>query len=108
MRRTFYTERMRKLTRSQALQQRAERLLPGGVDSPVRAFRAVGGHPPFVSSARGAHLTDADRNRYIDLFGSWGPMLLGHAFPPAVRAIQEAAERSASFGASTASEAQLA
>jgi glutamate-1-semialdehyde 2,1-aminomutase len=96
------------LTQSQALQQRAEKLLPGGVDSPVRAFRAVGGHPPFVSSARGAYLTDADGNRYIDLFGSWGPMLLGHAFPPAVRAIQEAAERSASFGASTASEAQLA
>src|SRR5580698_8189555 len=96
------------LTQSQALQQRAERLLPGGVDSPVRAFRAVGGHPPFVASAQGAHLTDADGNRYIDLFGSWGPMLLGHAFPPAVRAIQAAAERSASFGASTASEAQLA
>jgi glutamate-1-semialdehyde 2,1-aminomutase len=96
------------LTRSQALQQRAELLLPGGVDSPVRAFRAVGGHPPFVASARGAYLTDADGNRYIDLFGSWGPMLLGHAFPPAVRAIQEAAERSASFGASTASEAELA
>jgi glutamate-1-semialdehyde 2,1-aminomutase len=96
------------LTQSQALQQRAEKFLPGGVDSPVRAFRAVGGHPPFVASARGAYLTDADGNRYIDLFGSWGPMLLGHAFPPAVRAIQEAAERSASFGASTASEAQLA
>jgi len=96
------------LTQSQALQQRAERLLPGGVDSPVRAFRAVGGHPPFIASARGAWLTDADGNRYIDLFGSWGPMLLGHAFPPAVRAIQQAAELSASFGASTASEAQLA
>jgi glutamate-1-semialdehyde 2,1-aminomutase len=96
------------LTRSQALQQRAEQLLPGGVDSPVRAFRAVGGHPPFVASARGAYLTDADGNRYIDLFGSWGPMLLGHAFPATVHAIQKAAERSASFGASTASEAQLA
>ena len=96
------------LTQSQLLQQRAERLLPGGVDSPVRAFRAVGGHPPFVASASGAYLTDADGNRYIDLFGSWGPMLLGHAFPPAVKAIQEAATRSASFGASTASEGQLA
>ncbi len=96
------------LTQSKVLQERAERLLPGGVDSPVRAFRAVGGHPPFVASARGAWLTDADGNRYIDLFGSWGPMLLGHAFPPAVHAIQQAAERSASFGASTASEAQLA
>jgi glutamate-1-semialdehyde 2,1-aminomutase len=96
------------LTQSQLLQQRAEKLLPGGVDSPVRAFRAVGGHPPFVASARGAYLNDADGNRYIDLFGSWGPMLLGHAFPPTVKAIQEAAARSASFGASTASEGQLA
>src|ERR1700712_673981 len=105
----FYTFFMAlDLTQSQALQLRAEKLLPGGVDSPVRAFRAVGGHPPFVASARGAYLTDADGNRYIDLFGSWGPMLLGHAFPPAVKAIQEAAARSASFGASTASEGQLA
>ena len=96
------------LTQSQALQQRAERFLPGGVDSPVRAFRAVGGHPPFVASAKGAYLTDADGNRYIDMFGSWGPMLLGHAFPPAVSAIQQAAALSASFGASTASEAELA
>ncbi|MGI4829660.1 MAG: glutamate-1-semialdehyde 2,1-aminomutase [Janthinobacterium lividum] len=96
------------LPRSTALQARAERFLPGGVDSPVRAFRAVGGHPPFVASAEGAFLTDADGNRYIDLFGSWGPMLLGHAFPPAVAAIREAAGRSASFGASTAAEADLA
>src|SRR6185312_6783434 len=105
----FYTCDMAlNLTQSKVLQERAEQLLPGGVDSPVRAFRAVGGHPPFVASASGAWLTDADGNRYIDLFGSWGPMLLGHAFPPAVQAIQQAAERSASFGASTASEAQLA
>jgi glutamate-1-semialdehyde 2,1-aminomutase len=96
------------LTRSKVLQQRAENFLPGGVDSPVRAFRAVGGDPPFVASAEGAFLTDADGNRYIDLFGSWGPMLLGHAFPPAVEAIREAAGRSASFGASTAAEADLA
>ncbi len=96
------------LSRSAALQIRAEQFLPGGVDSPVRAFRAVGGHPPFVTSAEGAYLTDADGNRYIDMFGSWGPMLLGHAFPPAVAAIREAAGRSASFGASTAAEADLA
>jgi len=94
--------------RSVALQRRAEKYLPGGVDSPVRAFRAVGGEPPFVASAAGAWLTDVDGNRYVDLFGSWGPMLLGHAFPPAVEAIREAAERSASFGASTAAEADLA
>jgi glutamate-1-semialdehyde 2,1-aminomutase len=94
--------------RSAQLQQRAERFLPGGVDSPVRAFAAVGGAPPFVASAEGAWLTDADGNRYVDMFGSWGPMLLGHAFPPAVEAVREAAGRSASFGASTASEADLA
>jgi glutamate-1-semialdehyde 2,1-aminomutase len=96
------------LTRSRALQQRAERFLPGGVDSPARAFRAVGGDPPFVDRGEGACLWDVDGNRYIDYFGSWGPMILGHAFPPAVEAIREAAGRSASFGASTASEADLA
>jgi glutamate-1-semialdehyde 2,1-aminomutase len=95
-------------TRSQALQTRAERFFPGGVNSPVRAFRAVGGAPPFVQSASGAYLTDADGNRYIDYFGSWGPMILGHAFPPVVEAIQRAARDSASFGASTAAEADLA
>ena len=95
-------EAMRKLDRSRQLQQRAEQLLPGGVDSPVRAFRAVGGDPPFVVRAEGAYLWDADGNRYIDYFGSWGPMILGHAFPPVVEAIQQAAARSASFGASTA------
>jgi glutamate-1-semialdehyde 2,1-aminomutase len=95
-------------TRSQALQQRAERFFPGGVNSPVRAFRAVGGAPPIVESALGAYLTDVDGNRSIDYFGSWGPMILGHAFPPVVEAIQRAAEKSASFGASTAAEADLA
>jgi len=95
-------------TRSQALQQRAERYFPGGVNSPVRAFRAVGGMPPFVERAEGAWLTDADGNRYIDYFGSWGPMILGHAFPPVVEAIERAARNSASFGASTAAEADLA
>ena len=104
-----YTEEMKlSFSRSGALQQRAERLLPGGVDSPVRAFRAVGGHPPFVESAAGAYLTDADGNRFLDMFGSWGPMLLGHAYPPVVEAIQTAAAKSASFGASTAAEADLA
>jgi glutamate-1-semialdehyde 2,1-aminomutase len=93
---------------SAALQKRAEKFLPGGVDSPVRAFRAVGGNPPFLVSAQGATLYDADGNQYVDLFNSWGPMLLGHAFPPAVEAIRSAATRSASFGASTAAEADLA
>jgi len=94
--------------KSQALQQRAERFFSGGVNSPVRAFRAVGGAPPFIESAKGAWLTDADGNRYIDYFGSWGPMILGHAFPPAVEAIERAARNSSSFGASTAAEADLA
>ena len=98
----------RNLSRSAALQTRAEKLFPGGVNSPVRAFRAVGGEPPFVARAEGAYLWDADGNRYIDFFGSWGPMILGHAFPPVVEAIREAAGRSASFGASTAGEGDLA
>jgi len=98
----------RQLTRSRALQQRAEKLLLGGVDSPVRAFRAVGGEAPFVDRGKGAYLWDADGNRYIDYFGSWGPMILGHAFPAVVEAVQRAAAKSASFGASTAAEGELA
>jgi glutamate-1-semialdehyde 2,1-aminomutase len=115
VRSAFYTEATMSIqspaakhTRSQALQQRAERYFPGGVNSPVRAFRAVGGAPPFVDRAEGAWLTDADGNRYIDYFGSWGPMILGHAFPPVVEAIERAARNSASFGASVAAEANLA
>ena len=108
----FYTDRVpqsiRSLDRSRQLQLRAERFIPGGVDSPVRAFRAVGGDPPFVLRAEGAYLWDADGNRYIDYFGSWGPMILGHAYPPVVEAIQQAATRSSSFGASTPAEADLA
>ena len=98
----------RNRNRSKALQQRAERFFPGGVNSPVRAFKAVGGAPPFVDRAEGAYLIDADGNRYIDYFGSWGPMILGHAFPPVVEAIERAARNSSSFGASTAAEADLA
>jgi glutamate-1-semialdehyde 2,1-aminomutase len=93
---------------SRQLQRRAETLLPGGVDSPVRAFRAVGGEPPFVVRAEGAYLWDADGNRYLDYFGSWGPMILGHAAPQVVKAVQEAAARGVSFGASTPTEADLA
>jgi glutamate-1-semialdehyde 2,1-aminomutase len=94
--------------KSRALQARAERFFPGGVNSPVRAFRAVGGEPPFLERAEGAFLYDADGNRYVDYFGSWGPMILGHAFPPVVEAIERAARNSPSFGASTAAEADLA
>jgi glutamate-1-semialdehyde 2,1-aminomutase len=96
------------LTRSSVLRQRAEKLFPGGVNSPVRAFRAVGGDAPFVVRGEGAYLWDADGNRFIDYFGSWGPMILGHAFPPVVEAIQKAAANSASFGASTQAEGDLA
>ncbi len=99
---------MRVMDGSRRLQQRAASLLPGGVDSPVRAFRAVGGDPPFVARAEGAYLWDVDGNRYLDCFGSWGPMILGHAFPPVVEAVRAAAGRSASFGASHADEANLA
>jgi glutamate-1-semialdehyde 2,1-aminomutase len=99
---------MRTMTKSRELQVRAAGLLPGGVDSPVRAFRAVGGDPPFVERAEGAFLWDADGNRYLDCFGSWGPMILGHAFPPVVEAIRAAAGRGASFGASHRYEGDLA
>jgi glutamate-1-semialdehyde 2,1-aminomutase len=98
----------RPLKHSRELQLRAESLLPGGVDSPVRAFRAVGGDPPFIARAEGAYLWDADGNRYLDMFGSWGPMILGHAYPAVVEAIREAAGRGASFGASHTGEGDLA
>jgi glutamate-1-semialdehyde 2,1-aminomutase len=100
--------RARRGARSEALQRRAEQFFPGGVNSPVRAFMAVGGSPPFIERAKGAYLYDADGNKYIDYFGSWGPMILGHAFPPVVEAIERAARNSTSFGASTAAEADLA
>ncbi|MHB1959022.1 MAG: aminotransferase class III-fold pyridoxal phosphate-dependent enzyme, partial [Acidobacteriaceae bacterium] len=102
------TSSVRSMQLSRQLQRRAETLLPGGVDSPVRAFRAVGGEPPFVVRAEGAYLWDADGNRYLDYFGSWGPMILGHAAPQVVKAVQEAAARGVSFGASTPAEADLA
>src|SRR6516225_2214518 len=98
----------RSLDQSRALEQRAERLIPGGVNSPVRAFCSVGSEPPFLVRGEGAYVVDADGNRYIDYVGSWGPMILGHAFPPVIEAIERAAHCSASFGASTASEADLA
>jgi glutamate-1-semialdehyde 2,1-aminomutase len=100
--------RFKPFVNSLELERRAEGCFPGGVNSPVRAFRAVGGHPPFVVRGEGAYLYDADGNRYVDLFGSWGPMILGHAYPPVVEAIREAAGRGASFGASHAGEASLA
>src|SRR5579883_767570 len=102
------TQATRSHQRSRELQSRAEKYFPGGVNSPVRAFRAVGGEPPFVSHAAGARVWDADGNSYLDYVGSWGPMILGHAWPGAVEAIRQAAGRSSSFGASTEAEAELA
>ncbi|SDE81484.1 glutamate-1-semialdehyde 2,1-aminomutase [Pseudonocardia oroxyli] len=95
-------------TESAALFARASGVIPGGVNSPVRAFNAVGGTPRFMASARGAWLTDADDNRYVDLVSSWGPMILGHAHPAVVEAVREAALGGLSFGAPTEAEIQLA
>ena len=98
----------RKTEQSQRLQQRAEQMIPGGVNSPVRAFRAVGGDPPFVVRGKGSHLWDADGNEYIDYVGSWGPLILGNAAPDVTEAITRAAQNGTSFGASTPAEADLA
>jgi glutamate-1-semialdehyde 2,1-aminomutase len=94
--------------KNQSLFERAQRSIPGGVNSPVRAFRAVGGVPPFFERASGAHLWDAEGKRYIDYVGSWGPMLVGHTHPEVVAAVQAAAARALSFGAPTEAEIELA
>ncbi|MBI4496350.1 MAG: glutamate-1-semialdehyde 2,1-aminomutase [Chloroflexi bacterium] len=94
--------------RSAALFAEAQRLLPGGVSSPVRAFRAVGGGPHFISRAAGSRIVDADGNEFIDYVGSWGPLILGHAHPQVVAAVQEAAARGTSYGAPTELEVELA
>jgi glutamate-1-semialdehyde 2,1-aminomutase len=98
----------RKTEISRALQKRAEKMIPGGVNSPVRAFRAVGGDAPFIVRGEGARMFDADGNEYIDYVGSWGPLILGHSAPDVVEAVIAAARNGTSFGASTPSEADLA
>ena len=95
-------------SKSKALFQRAQFSIPGGVNSPVRAFKSVGGTPVFIQSAKGAYLYDADGNQYIDYIASWGPMILGHAYEPVVKAIQEKALGSTSFGAPTELEIEMA
>src|SRR5699024_28648 len=95
-------------TLSADLFSRAQRVIPSGVNSPVRAFGSVGGTPPFLTSARGALLHDADGREYVDLVGSWGPMILGHAHEPVVEAVREAAGRGLSFGAPQSGEVALA
>jgi glutamate-1-semialdehyde 2,1-aminomutase len=98
----------RKVEQSQRLQKRAESMIPGGVNSPVRAFRAVGCDPVFIVRGKGSHIWDADENEYIDYIGSWGPLILGHADQDVLDAILGAACNGTSFGASTPSEADLA
>ncbi|ONI82785.1 glutamate-1-semialdehyde-2,1-aminomutase [Saccharothrix sp. ALI-22-I] len=95
-------------TRSQELFERAAAVTPGGVNSPVRAFHSVGGTPRFMVRGEGPHLWDADGNRYVDLVSSWGPMILGHAHPDVVQAVQEAAAHGLSFGTPTEGEIELA
>ncbi len=93
---------------SKTLFERAQQSIPGGVNSPVRAFKSVGGTPVFIEKAKGAYLYDVDGNRYIDYIASWGPMILGHAYDPIVKAIQEKAAGSTSFGAPTKLEVEMA
>jgi len=94
--------------RSSQLFAEAEKVIPGGVNSPVRAFKGVGGTPIFVKSAKGAYLYDEDDNRLIDYINSWGPMILGHAFEPVVSAIIEKAKKGTSFGMPTELETKIA
>ena len=96
------------IEKSQALFERAQKSIPGGVNSPVRAFKSVGGTPVFMKSAKGAYLYDADGNKYIDYIASWGPMILGHAYEPVIKAIQEKALGSTSFGTPTELEIEMA
>ncbi len=95
-------------TRSATLFQRAKERIPGGVNSPVRAFKGVGGDPVFIARGQGAYLWDEDGNQYIDYVGSWGPMILGHAHPKVLQAVKEAIERGLSFGAPTRVEVEMA
>src|SRR5918911_1737880 len=94
--------------RSREAFEKARRLIPGGVNSPARAFGAVGGQPLFIERGEGPYLFDVDGNRYLDYVGSWGPLLLGHAHPRVVAAVEEALHRGASFGAPTERESHLA
>ena len=96
------------MSESKRLLDAAGRIIPGGVNSPVRAFRAVGGAPPFISRGEGARLWDVDGRAYIDFVGSWGPLILGHAAPAVVEAVTEAARRGTSYGAPTALEVDMA
>lgn len=93
---------------NQNLNERAKAVLPGGVNSPVRAFKAVGGNPPYIASAKGATMTDVEGKQYIDYMGSWGPMILGHTHPEVTAALRDALDHGTSYGASCAAEVELA
>ena len=95
-------------SRNEILFEKSQRVIPGGVNSPVRAFRSVGGTPIFVARGNGAYVWDADGRRYVDYVGSWGPLILGHAHPEVVKAVQDSAARGLSFGAPTESELEMA
>ena len=99
---------MLNLEKSAAAFEEAKKLMPGGVNSPVRSYRSVDCNPPFIARAEGSHIFDIDGNEYIDYVGSWGPMVVGHAHPQVVKALQEAATRGTSYGAPTLIESQLA
>ncbi len=94
--------------RSSILFKEAQKIIPGGVNSPVRAFKSVGGTPIFIEKAKGARLYDEDGNTYLDYISSWGPMILGHAYPPVIKAVNERAEKGTSFGMPTALETEIA
>jgi len=96
------------LQKSEALFAQAQKYIPGGVNSPVRSFRAVGGTPPFLAKGAGSRVWDVDGNEYIDYLGSWGPLVLGHSHPAVVEAVKKAAEGGTSFGAPVAQEVELA
>jgi len=96
------------LLKSEFLYERAKKFIPGGVNSPARAFKSVGGVPVFFKKAKGSLITDEDGNEYIDYVGSWGPMILGHAYPPVIKAVQDASFNSTSFGAPTRIEIEMA
>ena len=96
------------MTKSEMLFERAVKYIPGGVNSPVRAFGSVGETPRFLVSAKGSHLTDADGNTYLDYVGSWGPMILGHSHPVVLEAVSEACKKGLSFGAATEAEVEMA
>ena len=96
------------MTRSETLFKEAVNLMPGGVNSPVRAFGSVGMTPRFIASAEGSHMTDVDGNRYLDFVGSWGPMILGHGNEMVLEKVAEACKKGLSFGAATEAEVDMA